>query len=175
MFTASCSGGGLLPPAEVVTVTLASGDKLPGMYPATLTVFSDRSWTFTMYASDASASWSLVTALSESQAGADTLNVPIVMGPMPNLGAASVRDMTGEWASSGTLTLERSNGMVRGVVDVDVPSLCASFAGTYAVSCWIPRSTVDDGGISSSGGDGDPDVVDTFLTTPECSRYRTLL
>jgi len=169
-----CSAGGILPPVEAVTVTLESGEKLPGMSPATLTVFSDRSWTFTISASNGAVAWSLVAALTELQAGAGTLHIPVVMGPVPDAGEASVRSMTGEAASSGTVTLERSRGRVQGAVDVDVPALSATFAGVYAVSCWVPRSTVD-AAISSSGGDADPDIEDKTLSAPGCSAYRALL
>ena len=144
------------------------------MYPATLTVFSDRSWTFTISASDGSGAWSLVAALTEPQAGVGTLSIPVVRGPVPDVGEASVRSMSGEAASSGTVTLERSRGMVQGAVNVDVPTLSGTFAGDYAVSCWVPRSTVD-AAMSSSGGDADPDVEDKTLSAPGCSEYRALL
>lgn len=70
---------------------------------------------------------------------------------------------------------ERSNGMTQGTVDVDSPDISATFEGKYAVSCWVPQSALGDAGLSSSGGDADPDIEDSSLSTPGCAEYRALL
>jgi len=173
---AGCSGDSLKLPEDEVIVTTSTGTKLTGMYPAVLTVFTgEMSWTLTMIAGSATDSWSLIATLTEEQAVSAEVTLPVVAGPVPTVGNASVKGTTGEWASAGTITVERSKGMLHGVATLDPDTASATFQGRYAVSCWVPRSSLGDAGISSSGGDADPDIEDNPLTTPVCSEYRALL
>jgi hypothetical protein len=147
---------------------------LSGTIPAELTVLSGRTWTFTFSAGDSSTFWVLTAVLSEEQAVAEKVTL-LVAGSAPTTEQALIRDAATGWATSGMVTIERSKGRASGTAVVQPDTLSATFEGKFGVSCWVPRSALGEAGASSSGGDVEPDVEDTALSTPGCSAYRALL
>ena len=170
----STTGRDLELPPEVTTVSVSSGTKLSGRHPAELTVLSGRTWTFWLSAGDASRFWTLKAVLSEEQAVAEKVTL-LVAGSAPTTEQALIRDAATGWATSGMVTIERSKGRASGTAVVQPDTLSATFEGKFGVSCWVPRSALGEAGASSSGGDVEPDVEDTALSTPGCSAYRALL
>jgi hypothetical protein len=170
---ASCGSECICPPPTATIVELKSGERLTGIWPASLAIDRDRSYVLGFSSGDSSALWTLRIPLTREQSLSGAVTVPV--SAAAGLGEATLRDGNGISATSGSVTVVFGKGSIRGTADVQPDALAGQFRGQFGLSCSVPRSSLANlAPPSTSGGDVEPEVEDAALTTETCAPFKAL-
>jgi hypothetical protein len=155
------------PGQPLLTATLADRT-LTSVFPATLAIDPMRSvHQLSVTVGQGNDTWWFSADVLEQALVARSGSVPIG-GQAAGLGRGPALR-----ANSGSLNLQLANQRISGSAITDSKALDASFVGTLAVSCLVPRSLLSNA-PERTVGDGEAKVEDALFETSLCARYKAL-